>query len=209
MHFDFLIHYLEPCYRYYICLGHRRVRDISTESIPRDRWSKASIICESSSLLLLSDHEKPSELGTDTFIQQLFVYQQLKPYIKSERQIFHGGSVEVGNQSPFSAMAAVLKVLLKVSVQTARGFGVHCFPRAWTDLFPRPAFFFLCAAPSTKKVLSKQCSRIIQMLSSITIKSNKYSHIPLPLPMGVLAINFGGLNSKVQLWNCILCICSF
>lgn len=75
-----------------------------------------------------------------------------------------------------------MKVLLKVSVQAARGFWVHCFPRAWTVLFPHPAFFFLCAAPSTKKVLSKQSTRIIQMLSAIPIKSNKYPHIPCPFP---------------------------
>lgn len=32
MHFHFLMHQLEPCYRYYICLGHTRVRDITTGS---------------------------------------------------------------------------------------------------------------------------------------------------------------------------------
>ena len=98
--------------------------------IPRDRWSRASIISESSSLLLLSDHEKPSERGTDTFIQQLFAYQKLKPYIKSERKIFHADSKQVGNQSPFSVMAAALKGQLKFSALAARDFGLQRFSSA-------------------------------------------------------------------------------
>lgn len=56
--------------------------------IPKDRWSKASIISASSSLLLFSDREKPSELGTYTLIQQLFTYQRLKTRNKISEKDF-------------------------------------------------------------------------------------------------------------------------
>lgn len=43
----------------------------------------------------------------------------------------------------------------------------------------------------------------------LTITSSKYPHILLSLLMGALTIDLGGLNSKVQPWNCTLSVCSF
>lgn len=146
--------------------------------IPKDRWSKASIISASSSLLLFSDHEKPSELGTYTLIQQLFTYQRLKPEIKSERKTFHAWSKQAGNQSPFSVMAATLKDQLKFSVQAAGGFRLQCSSHAWI-VCSLP--FSVWAAPSTKKFLSKQSIRITQMFCALNYNKQQISsYTPVP-----------------------------
>lgn len=122
--------------------------------IPRSRWSKASIISESSSLLLCRDHEKPHELGTDACIQWLYAYQRLNSYIKSEIKSFHAGSKQTGNQSSFFSHSSSPERPVQV-------FCTGCKRALPVHGLASPSVFLLYAVPSMKKVLSKQSARMI------------------------------------------------